>query len=45
MMVIAHAGHWIVNVVYAAPVIALGGWIAVVTWKDRRRQRERDVAS
>ena len=45
MIVLAHAGHWLVNLVYAAPVIALGGWIAVVSWKDRRARRSRDAAS
>ena len=36
MTVIAHAGHWLAGLAYAAPVIVLAGWLAVVKVKDRR---------
>jgi len=39
----AHAGHWLVNVAYLAPLIFL---IAIIGWgklKDRRNQRARRV--
>jgi hypothetical protein len=37
--VFAHAGHWLASVAYAAPVIALGVWLAIVKVRDMRRQR------
>ncbi len=40
-MVFAHAGHWLANVAYAAPVLVLVGWLGVVRVKERftgRRQ-------
>ena len=35
----AHAGHWIVSIASAAPVVAIATWIVVVTLRDRRRRR------
>jgi hypothetical protein len=37
--VFAHAGHWLASLAYAAPVIALVVWLAVVKVRDMRRQR------
>jgi hypothetical protein len=37
MLVFAHAGHWLASLIYAAPVLVLGGWLALDTWKQRRR--------
>jgi len=37
--VFAHAGHWIVSVAYAAPVVGLLLWLAVVKVRDMRSQR------
>ena len=39
MFVIAHAGHWFVGILEAAPVLVLGGWLALATLKERRRER------
>lgn len=39
MTVLAHPGHWIVQVAYFAPVLAFLVWLAVVTVRERRRQR------
>lgn len=39
MIVFAHAGHWLLGLVYAAPVVVLGGWIGFVSWRDKRRGR------
>ena len=33
---IAHAGHWLVNVAYMAPLLVLGGVVAWGKLKDRR---------
>lgn len=40
MIVFAHAGHWIVSVIYAAPAIGILAWVTITTLRDRRRQRE-----
>ena len=37
---IAHAGHTLVNLAFAAPAVIFIGWLAWITIKDRRRQRE-----
>jgi hypothetical protein len=34
---LAHAGHWITGLLYLAPVIVLGGAVAIANWRDRRR--------
>ena len=39
MMVLAHAGHWIVQVAYFAPVVAFLVWLAITTLRERRRER------
>jgi hypothetical protein len=36
-MVIAHAGHWLVDSIFFLPVIAFGIWLAVITIRDRHR--------
>ena len=41
MTVFAHAGHWLVSVAYAAPVIGLLVWLAVVKVRDMRSQRQK----
>jgi hypothetical protein len=33
---LAHAGHWIVNIAYFAPVVAFVGWLARAELKERR---------
>jgi hypothetical protein len=33
---LAHAGHWLVNLAFAAPAVGFIGWLAWVTVKDRR---------
>ena len=39
MLLLAHAGHWAVNLAFALPAIAFVVWLAVVQVKDRRKQR------
>jgi len=36
---IAHAGHWLVNVAYLAPVLGFLVWLGLTTWRDRRAER------
>jgi len=36
---IAHAGHWLVNLAYIAPLLFLGGVVAWGKLKDRRGAR------
>ena len=38
LLPLAHAGHWLVNVAYLAPVVGFLGWLGWVTWKDRREE-------
>lgn len=38
MTLLAHAGHWLVNVAYFAPVVGFLGWLA---WTELRGRRER----
>ena len=39
MNVFAHAGHWLASLAYAAPVIALLIWMAILKVRDMRQQR------
>ena len=36
-MLIAHSSHWLVNVLYLAPVVTFLSWLGVTTYKERRR--------
>ena len=40
MSVFAHAGHWLASVAYAAPVIGLLVWLAVVKVRDMRSRQK-----
>ena len=39
-MVVAHAGHWLLNVLYAAPLLFVVGIIVRDRLRDRRREPE-----
>ena len=41
-MVFAHAGHWLANLAYAAPVIALVGWLGYVKVREAFGRRDVD---
>jgi uncharacterized membrane protein HdeD (DUF308 family) len=43
---LAHAGHWLVSLVYAAPVIVVGLALLRTWWKERREGpfEDEDVA-
>ena len=38
-LVLAHAGHWLVNLLYLLPVAVVGGLIGWQAIKDRRAAR------
>ena len=40
MPVFAHAGHWAESLLILVPTVAFIAWLAVVTVRDRRRQRQ-----
>ena len=44
MVVFAHAGHWLVSMVYAAPALLLAGALVVSTMRQRRRDAARRAA-
>jgi hypothetical protein len=33
----AHAGHWVTSLLYFAPVVGLVGFLALQSWRERRR--------
>ena len=37
-MPLAHAGHWLVQVAYFAPVLLFLVWLGVMVLRDRRSQ-------
>lgn len=45
MTLFAHAGHWLVSMVYAAPALLLAGALVVSTIRQRRRDAERRAAA
>jgi hypothetical protein len=38
-LIYAHAGHWFLGLLEAAPVLILGGALTWSTLRDRRRRR------
>ena len=36
---VAHLGHWYASLLYVAPVVVLGLWSALHSWRERRRRR------
>ena len=42
---LAHAGHWLVNLLYMAPVVIVVGWLSVRAIADRRRERREAAGS
>ena len=39
ILVLAHAGHWLVQMAYFLPVVAFLAWLGITTWKERRDKR------
>lgn len=42
MTLLAHAGHWLVNAAYFAPVVGFLAWLG---WTELRGRRERRAAA
>ena len=42
MIVLAHAGHWLLSLAYLAPLLVLLGVVAVGKVKDRRAGADAD---
>jgi hypothetical protein len=40
MLVLAHAGHWLANVLYVVPLVGVA--VAMLVGRLRERRRERD---
>lgn len=38
-MLIAHASHWLVNLLYMAPVFGFLVWLGFTTLKERRSEK------
>ena len=38
MILLAHAGHWLVNAAYFVPVVGFLGWLG---WTELRTRREK----
>lgn len=34
---LAHVGHWLVSLLYLAPIVVIVGFLGVQAWRDRRR--------
>ncbi len=45
MLIVAHAGHWLVGVLQFIPVLAFIVWLVVTQARERRRREEEPVAS
>jgi hypothetical protein len=39
VIVFAHAGHWFLGLLYAAPVLIVAGLMGIESLRSRRRQR------
>ena len=39
-LVFAHMGHVLIDLpIYLGPVVALGAWLGITSWRDRRAAR------
>jgi hypothetical protein len=43
MTIVAHVGHWVVDLLYVAPLILIVAVLLVGKLRERRTQRERRV--
>jgi hypothetical protein len=39
VILLAHAGHWLVNAAYFAPVVGFLGWLGFSELRSRRERR------
>ena len=40
MMLIAHAGHWLVSAAYFVPVLGFLIWLGITQLRDRRENKD-----
>jgi len=40
MMLIAHAGHWLVSAAYFVPVLGFLIWLGITQLRDRREKKD-----
>jgi hypothetical protein len=40
MMLIAHAGHWLVSAAYFVPVLGFLIWLGITQMRDRRENKD-----
>jgi hypothetical protein len=40
MMLIAHAGHWLVSAAYFVPVLGFLIWLGITQMRDRREKKD-----
>ena len=38
--VLAHAADWLSSLVFLAPVLLVGAWLGISSWRERRRGGE-----
>ena len=36
--IFAHAGHWLADLLFVAPVFLIVGWVLIANLRDRRRE-------
>lgn len=37
---IAHAGHWLANLIYVMPLVIVVGVLATQSWRDKRHEKK-----
>jgi hypothetical protein len=42
VVVVAHAGHWIVSALYLVPVLVIAGALTIQSRREKRRARRED---
>ena len=42
VLILAHAGHWIVSALYLVPVLVIVGALTIQSGRERRRARRSD---
>lgn len=41
MILVAHVGHWLVDMLYVAPLVVVAGMLLAGKLRERRAERER----
>ena len=40
MMLIAHAGHWLISAAYFVPVLGFLIWLGITQYRDRKENKD-----